>query len=62
MLFPNHCMICKSISIKANGKKQFAKNTLTHIVDFCVKDAAEKCNDEKMLTDITGKDLIAKEF
>ena len=62
MLFPNHCMICKSISIKANGKKQFAKNTLTHIVDFCVKDAVEKCNDEKMLTDITGKDLIAKEF
>ena len=35
---------------------------LTYNADSRVKEAAEKRNDEKMLTDITGKDLNAKEF
>ena len=30
--------------------------------DSCVKEAAEKSNTEKMLTDITWKDLIARVF
>ena len=57
-LFPNHCMIWKSISIKVNGKKQLAKTILTYHAESRVKEAAEKRNDEKMLTDIKGKDLI----
>ena len=36
-LFPNHCMICKSISIKVNSKKQLAKNILTYNIDSCVE-------------------------
>ena len=55
-------MICKSISIKVNGKKQLAENILTYNADSRFKEAAEKRNDEKRLTDITGKDLIAREF
>ena len=55
-------MICKIISIKVNGKKKLAKNILTHNADSCVKESAEKRNDEKMSTDIKGKDLITTEF
>ena len=55
-------MICKNISIKVNGKKQLDKNILTYNADFRAKEAAEKRNDEKILTNITGKDLIAREF
>ena len=51
-------MIWKSISIKVNGKKQLAKTILTYHAESRVKEAAEKRNDEKMLTDIKGKDLI----
>ena len=55
-------MICKNISIKVNGKKQLDKNILTYNADSRAKEAAEKRNDEKILTNITGKDLIATEF
>ena len=41
---------------------QLAKNILTCNADSRVKEAAEKRNNEKMLTDIKGKDLIAREF
>ena len=40
-------MICKSISIKVNGKKQLAENILTYNAESRVKEAAEKRNNDE---------------
>ena len=51
-LFPNHCIICKCISIKVNAKNQLAKYILSYITDSRVEEASGKRNSKKMLTDI----------
>ena len=57
-----HCMFCKNVSKTINSKKKFVKTILTRNAESNIKEAAAKCNDEKMLTEIRGKDLIAREF
>ena len=61
-LFPPMCMICKSKTMKVSGKKQFPKKLLTFDAAEQIKRAAEKRHDDKLLVEIAGQDLIAREF
>ena len=62
-LFPYLCMKCKSSRpLKVKGKKQFIR--VLQIFSACktVKLAAAIHSDGEMLRQVTGEDLIAKEF
>ena len=62
-LFPNMCMKCKSSRpLKVKGKKQFITVLQTFSACKTVKFAAAIHSDDEMLRQVTGKDLIAKEF
>eukprot|EP00794_Sanderia_malayensis_P013131 gene13131-14482_t len=63
VLFPNHCMKCKSSNnITVKGKKQQPKNLTTLSACEQVKKAAALHHDEEMLLIVTNEDLIATEF
>ena len=62
-LFPNVCMKCKSSRpLKVKGKKQFIRVLQTFSACKTVKLAAAIHSDDEMLPQVTGEDLIAKEF
>ena len=62
-LFPTNSWSVKASQLKLMVKSSFMKIFwLAMHFDSCVKEAAEKSNTEKMLTDITWKDLIARVF
>lgn len=62
-LFPKLCMKCKSAKlIKVKGKKQPIRIVQTFSACKTLKQAATLRNDEEMLSEISGVDLIAKEF
>ena len=62
-LFPNTCMKCKSSRpLKVKGKKQFIRVLQTFSACKTVKLAAAIHSDDEMLRQVTGEDLIAKEF
>ena len=63
MLFPNMCMKCKSSQpLKVKGKRQFMRVLQTFSACKTVKLAAAIHSDDEMLHQVTGEDLIAKEF
>ena len=55
-------MICSKERIKVGGKFQFPTKILTKSAEETLKNAANLRNDQKMITAVTGIDLIAKEF
>ena len=62
-LFPNMCMKCKSSRpLKMKGKKQFIRVLQTFSACKTVKLAPAIHGDDEMLRQVTGEDLIAKEF
>ena len=62
-LFLNMCMKCKSSRhLKVKGKKQFIRVLQTFSACKTVKLAAAIHSDDEMLRQVTGEDLIAKEF
>ena len=62
-LFPNMCMKCKSsLPLKVKGKKRFIRVLQTFSACKTVKLAAVIHSDDEMLRQVTGEDLIAKEF
>ena len=57
-LFPNMCMKCKSSRpLEVKGKRQFIRVLQTFSACKTVK-----LSDDEMLRQVTGEDLIAKEF
>ena len=63
--FPDICMICKKKTLKVNHKAQPLTKTLTKTAKKTIKEAATLNNDTEyteMLLQITGMDLIAREF
>ena len=61
-IFPKQCMICSKERTKVRGKFQFPTKILTKSAEETLKNAANLRNDKKMITAVTGIDLIAKEF
>ena len=63
-LFQNMCMKCKSSRpLKVKGKKQlFIRVLKTFSASETVKLAAAVHSDDEVLCQVTGEDLIAKEF
>ena len=53
-------MICSKERIKVGGKFQFLTKILTKSAEETLKNAASLRNDQKMITAVTGIDLIAK--
>ena len=53
-------MICSKERIKVGGKFQFPTKILTKSAEETLKNAANLRNDQKMITAVTGIDLIAK--
>lgn len=61
-LFPDICMICKKKTLKVNQKCQPLTKIVTKTAEKALIDAASLKDDTEMLLEITGVDLIAKEF
>ena len=55
-------MICKMHQIKVGHKFQLRKKLLTLDAENNIKKAAEMTEDEELLLEITGVDLVVKEF
>ena len=55
-------MICKMHQIKVGHKFQLPKKLLTLDTENNIKKAAEMTEDEELLLEITGVDLVVKEF
>ena len=58
----DNCMICKMHQITVGHKFQLPKKLLTLDAENNIKKAAEMTEDEELLLEITGVDLVVKEF
>ena len=62
VLFPDHCYFCKQKRKTVKGKVQLSHKLTLKSTEENIKAAAGEKNDEDVLRDIKGVDLLAKEF